>query len=896
LSVTAPDSIVTGQPFTVTVQATTLSGAPDATWSGAVTLSASAGTLSPATIQMTNGAATAQATLTSHAGAVTLRAAVGAVNATRPTFTLSGEPVARLEVAPTTILIPGAGQTMPLTVRAYDANNRLTTAAVTWQANDAGIATVSPAHVATAVANVGSTQLTAAVGTVRAAPVLAVVTPVPQGTMLVADAQVVGTPVPADPNAAFGIGWRYIVRLTGAAPQVGQAIVASGATPIAGRVVAVQTSGGEHTVTIEFRPFSEILPQLSVTQSFPLTDFVPETASQRRIGQQMLPAFEGEFDAFGFGCKVSAVNPVSSFLTGNEVGASVTPTLSFDLAYTPEHFRFVVTGQVQATVGVNVSVAAAIDGKVDCRRGLGSVPIPVGGPLAVLMGARVRLGVGFALDGKLTLANAGFEMTAAGTAGVELGVDCHPGCAGVLAATQPTFTTTVKPNFPDPGSDFRIEVTPAAFLFAELKVGPPFFAAAQVSIFDVTAGGKQKFNVAPASVQAADATYASNFELVLYADLGPGESLNTFLSTLGLSAQVLRLTTEGQPLARSPAGSFQVTPAILQSGENATFTVSLNPVTYLAMPSVDRVEIYRKAPDGSLVAAPGPCAQIAAAASTQTSFVCQTSFPSSISGPQEFYAFVKAKLLGVSLPFVVEVGPNSKTTIDVCAAPAFASIASDGQCLTGDPVVTIAEVHGGRQYWAWIGGDRVCDVDEDVEEEPYLGGAITKASAECAASLNALFAKGSSSLVFGSTSVTGTPTITVDLNAAYQMQGDGIGLFSGGRVSTNFDIDVGTAPVRITLTGTLTANKSDGSIDSHGYAELELEGRNVSYLKLAGRVNDNLPLEPSTVPINATFVLEPGRRYSVSIDIASSAHDNPGNAATRSGNARAQVTVSFGPP
>ncbi|HET9947589.1 MAG TPA: hypothetical protein VFQ22_01565 [Longimicrobiales bacterium] len=76
------DAVVSGQAFPVTVEALDGAGVLDAAWGGTVTLTASAGTLSPASVELVDGAATVEATL-SAAGSVTLTAAAPRARARR---------------------------------------------------------------------------------------------------------------------------------------------------------------------------------------------------------------------------------------------------------------------------------------------------------------------------------------------------------------------------------------------------------------------------------------------------------------------------------------------------------------------------------------------------------------------------------------------------------------------------------------------------------------------------------------------------------------------------------------------------------------------------------------------------------------------------------------------
>jgi len=96
-AVEIPDTVTEGQPFPLTVTALNGTGWPENGWRGSVTLSPSAGTLSPGSVELVNGTATVQATLSGHSGEVTIRAASGNVQSVAAA-TMVLPPVKRVEL------------------------------------------------------------------------------------------------------------------------------------------------------------------------------------------------------------------------------------------------------------------------------------------------------------------------------------------------------------------------------------------------------------------------------------------------------------------------------------------------------------------------------------------------------------------------------------------------------------------------------------------------------------------------------------------------------------------------------------------------------------------------------------------------------------------------------
>src|SRR5687767_12272286 len=77
LQMTFPDTVTRGQAFSLTVTALDAQGQRNAGWSGTVTLSSSAGSITPITVNVSSGTATVQATIAQHAGAVSITSSVG---------------------------------------------------------------------------------------------------------------------------------------------------------------------------------------------------------------------------------------------------------------------------------------------------------------------------------------------------------------------------------------------------------------------------------------------------------------------------------------------------------------------------------------------------------------------------------------------------------------------------------------------------------------------------------------------------------------------------------------------------------------------------------------------------------------------------------------------------
>ena len=666
-----PDTVTRGQPFSVTVTALDAQGQTHTTWSGTVSLSASSGSITPASVSVTSGVANVQVTLTQHAGQVTITSSVGSVSGSRPALVLSGEPAASLRISPASFLLAGASATQPLRVEVLDAGGRPTTAPVSWESSNAGVVTVSSSGLATASAS-GSAQVIARSGSIASPPVVALVATPATGAVLVADEQIVGAYTAVDTAAPYGPGWRYRVRLQGLAPQVGQTLIARGEKPLGGKVISVQGSGSAVDVTMEVVPLRELLPDLSINETIPLQFETPSGASVA-VRPAWAALYENEFTRGPFECSVKLTQPNSNPFTMTSVTTDVTPTFYADIIQTPTRNRFVVHGGLTGSMTVKPTLTAALDGSLECKAQVGEIPIPMPGVIAFFFAATVPVGLGFEVNGGITLATMSVDLVVSAASTITMGWDCNPSCVPVLTATG-TATGSVKPDFPSPGSDLRFTAAVSPFAWAELEVGPPDYfpgsANARFKPLETKAGVKLDFNVTSADVQANDATYASSYSLAPFFSGGTTEDLQHILTLFSITIPPLTYSASGAPLATSPTGSFRIVPSRVNGasptapGDTATFIVDLTNTSDFQY-AVDSVKLFRK-PSGSaaLVPAPGSCASIAPTTAGQSLFTCKTDLPVSMAGEQTFYAFVKPILI-TALPVLLEVSPDAKGTLTV---------------------------------------------------------------------------------------------------------------------------------------------------------------------------------------------------------------------------------------
>lgn len=596
-----------------------------------------------------------------------------------------------LEIRPGSFILTAPGDEVTLTAAMIDPSGTRVAVDVTWHTSAPDVVVVSDAGTATATGAIGSAIITATAEGLSSNPVVAIVAEPIAGARLVADDDVLEGPNPVDPDAELDLGWRHqAVLATASELAVGDLVIGTGAIAIGGRVVAVAPANTGALVTLEVVPLEELFVSLVIDQTVDLSDVrldiddelltdyrvrhladgsvefvpraptVPGTAAQRAqsTGTRALGPFACE------------ANGALTLTLAAQPSFNVTPQLGFVLTYDLESGglqRLGVQGSVHSTIAVEPKVAAALAGSWKCEVELGVIPIPLGGPIAFVVGGQIPIGAGFELGAEVVLADAGFKVEAQGSAGVEMGIACTADECDPYAEGTGTFSASVTPNFPDFGDDGRFKASIKPYAFADAAVGTRMFRRLRMQLVRLELAAEQAFDLATARAQAADAAYASTFDLKLTLKATLGSGITRAMRLLKVTIKPFSKELVNVPLARSPRGTFSITPASAKVGDTVTFGVTLDPITYLGGQAVQAVEIHRRVGDGAsftLTSGPTGCATVTAAAG-QSTVSCDVELQQGDVGSHTYYAFVRPRLLGVALPIPLEIAPDSSATLEV---------------------------------------------------------------------------------------------------------------------------------------------------------------------------------------------------------------------------------------
>jgi hypothetical protein len=617
-----------------------------------------------------------------------LTACGGGGSDTNPDPPPPAQPVARVVIDPGALLLTAAGEARALKARAFDAGGREVAAEFRWSSSRSAVVAVDALGVATAAAATGSAQIVAEAGGVRSAPVIALVAQPVAGALLVADAQVIGDPVEADPAAAPSTSNTYLVTLEGvAAPALDQVLIGTGAKPIAGRVVAVQTLGTQVRVTLRPLPPAELFTQLRVQESFDLSraevqipadvaaafDVKREGdrfvftqkpgagagAAQRKTARQ---AVSGTF-ALGPFADCEAKYPDLNNLPGAvplaidtplSFAVTVTPSYEFDYDSASGLNKLLLKAEPKFEMKLGLAMAVATSASYGCKKKLFQFVIPFSGPLAWLAGGVVPVGIGFDAGGKITVANAKLGLETKSEGKVELGVACPGGACGIVNKVEEGPMTAVPvlklPALGDP----RFEPSLAAYASVKLALGNPAFSSLQFELIDSKLAGTLKGSFALAPAQIADAGYKSDYKLSLDISAKAGSDVVQALQLIGaVPAPSLELKVS-VPLAASPKGSVSADAAQFTAGQTVNVGVTIDAGSEAFFPgagpyNIERVVLVRKA----LAASAVEVASVVAAEG-QKSFSIPWVAPEA-GKAEELHAFVVTRLLPLDL-LALEIG------------------------------------------------------------------------------------------------------------------------------------------------------------------------------------------------------------------------------------------------
>jgi hypothetical protein len=580
-------------------------------------------------------------------------------------------PIARLELSPSALLLTSLDEIRGLEVRAFDASGAPTFIGENElefvSSNEEQIRAANGAVQALVIPGSALIRVRSIVEPSIVSPPVSVAAVQVKGAVFVmTDEEIVSEPVVIDV-----LDRRYEVRLTRPF-DAGTLIVNSGGKAVMGRVASVDPMAADGTFRTEIRlaPLTEIFYYLTVSYSF-----TPEELSRLiRENVPLLAAVKNDAAVAAAlensrACRLDLnITEASADLTGNvepDVGVEL------DLEITDgslERFKVIASGSLAASLNLTASISAAAQVEGSCEKPLATIVVPFGGPLSLLIGARVPIG----LKGSLGLAMqqnvATLTVAQDVQADMVLGVHYQRG-QGFLPVNTLTVATT-------PGDTF-INIPPSALRFRgkaflggtagiSLGVFGSGFSDALFALLDLSGGPQFEARFGEPYDVSTDPAYTAGYELKVVGKVGPGKDIvKAFEEIFGSLLQPSNLTLEfEQAWASSPRAGVELKAdrAVFATGDQVTFRVDIDPAT-ASFPfvgyNVSEVQVYFR-DESSSTARRVARAQGAGKISFEVPWTAdhdgRTIHPTS--GRDNFFAFVVPVLLSTpSSSYPLELGP-----------------------------------------------------------------------------------------------------------------------------------------------------------------------------------------------------------------------------------------------
>ncbi|MCS7069441.1 MAG: hypothetical protein NZN28_12555 [Meiothermus sp.] len=618
--------------------------------------------------------------------------------------------VVRVEVAPGGLLLTRPGESQPLSARAYDAQGKEVKANFTYSSSNPAVASVTPEGRVTAQADLGSARVVVQAGQARAEVGVMVAQPA-AGATLVSDSQVVrieGT----DPNAPFKVGYRYVVTLEGVGlPAVGSVLMSQGSLPVAGRVVEARQSGNQTLVTLELVPLGELLTRYRLEETFNLAHLpavVPDSVGSnfdvtpKGNGQYTLRLKPGrvirttarpagsvrpmrEFEVGPLECEteLSAVD-----LSVDEVEVEVDlSSIGFELLWTEANKKLLMVGSPKAKLAFNPSLAAALEGSLECKLEFFQIPLPVPSVLSAIGRLYIPVGAGFEISGKVPALGVGFKSSTEYLLELRAGVECTPTCSFARRferrETKAEFKWVLPQEIP---RGLKVEAEASGFLFAAINTGLQAYITNTGKIFGIRISDFEFFvakaalkiegKLASEETQVRDPEFAAKYGLSLELSLKTGKNLQGVLEVLPIPVPVPELNLKFPfELGSSPtATTLTADRNSFRVGDTVRFRVNLGDTQFPVLGyQVEAVRVYRNTgtPENPVLVLTNQ----ATASPGQTEFELpwvatedgQVVEGSGASTRYRFVAFVKSKLLDTRLELGnVRVGCAGAANIQYC--------------------------------------------------------------------------------------------------------------------------------------------------------------------------------------------------------------------------------------
>jgi len=431
--------------------------------------------------------------------------------------------VAKVAIRQSGLILTQSGAVKQLSATVTDAEGNELSVPTTWTSTRPAAITVDSTGKVTAASGNGASQIVAEAGGIKSAPLLGLVAQPVLGAILLTDSQIVGDPVETTPEAVASFDNTYQVSLTGVtAPAVGAILINTESKAVAGRVLQVDSTSAPIKVTLGLVSLRELFLTLEIDESIELAnaplrinpeiaaaydikrtgdtfEFTPKPgpASAAAVRPRQKADAPNTFKLGPFACETTLFTapgaPLPIALSAPplfSVTASPTLDLKLNLLTVTGVERFIINAEPTIKIEGGIGVALAFEGKIECKVELFAYVVPAGGPLALILGGVVPMGVGFEAGGKLTVATMSIGTKAELKGKVKAGIACPNGDLPCTFERALDITAKVTPTVDLPSiGDVRVEPSFSAFGYMEGTIGNVFLKSLRFDFVKVKSGG-----------------------------------------------------------------------------------------------------------------------------------------------------------------------------------------------------------------------------------------------------------------------------------------------------------------------------------------------------------------------------------------------------------------------
>jgi hypothetical protein len=527
-----------------------------------------------------------------------------------PETTPTPQGVAKVTLETPSVLLPSLNATQQLIAKAFDAQGNLVTAKINWQSSKPNNISVDANGVVTGVA-VGSSQLSANVGSVKSAPILAAVAELNSDMTNIPASDVESDPVFETAATttrniaprAVSVGSRYsVIVKRSALPTVGKKWYSEGRNGqrLIGKVVAAEALGSDrYKITLEVVPYQDVFKQLLIDEDIDFSKaqtFIPPAVNYEPTAAGVVRPQAFVNVGNGLECELSGISgtpPISLSIPQMSIGYNNDESrtgLFVNIGFgQPNTIVLRLAGKLTAAMTLSGRITRNFNGTVDCRVSA-PIAVAVAVPMPMFTSLGEERGLGIAFSGNFSGPTTNFSAEGSSSISYSIGAKLDLDAGTITPFNTVTPTNNVAIRYANTGLQIsRIKLSASPYVFENwvFRAGPLAF-----DIWKNQNGLRFKADLATLGDQLSDPNYTSSYALERFHKQGPGAEFHDLMNFLNAGALLPPSSSSSTPIAQDfTLESFACN--VSNFGLCITrFTDKSFP--FIGANNIDKLEIYRK--------------------------------------------------------------------------------------------------------------------------------------------------------------------------------------------------------------------------------------------------------------------------------------------------------------